>query len=516
MINIYDIVEEIYTDDGGWNTILDQKNAEQFLRKEAFRGASDDELVDIWQQVMYILIYCGNTNYKIGDLNGEDLVYCISWCQRNIADFELDYESVDYFLSVIDRLLAFLKQKKDITSDTAAKKCRLKLLGPDKTLNLFRKDGSLPEAYDRFRTNQEPDLETKVFMQLGKRLFDLFDMMRAYFNDPCFDFERRRACFSFFGMDVEPTEEERPDLYSSFWEFFILDFHLGDTNQRPVELFYEYYKEHPDSNRARSNKALISLLETMLKIRLMLFTVEGESQDGWFRCRDFFDGSISELSLPIDDAYSMKHMVCLAHVFEDGNLFTEYLRSVYITPVAQKALHGRFSRLLSWYRIRNPQADWEDFCAENPALVNHMTAHAGMKGTVPSSFRWTTKISEYKPAVINERNDVNQLLRHFGALLHIAWQDCRNLLQLWSDFIEQRPVICIGYDDFMIWSLAALDNYMYISKLPLLDIDSYVKKMRIAPSRIDERSQIIRDTLELEPFDPRYSSEEVLMSMMFS
>ncbi|MBQ9697048.1 MAG: hypothetical protein IJV46_00725, partial [Acidaminococcaceae bacterium] len=104
MTNIYDIINDLYADDEGWGVILEQKYAEQFLRTEAFRGASDDDLMEIWQQVMYLLIYCGNTSYKIGDLTGEDLIYCISWCQRNIGDFELDYDSVEYFLSVIDRL----------------------------------------------------------------------------------------------------------------------------------------------------------------------------------------------------------------------------------------------------------------------------------------------------------------------------------------------------------------------------------------------------------------------------
>ncbi|MBQ8920206.1 MAG: hypothetical protein IJ056_08895 [Acidaminococcaceae bacterium] len=516
MTNIYDIINDLYADDEGWGVILEQKYAEQFLRTEAFRGASDDDLMEIWQQVMYLLIYCGNTSYKIGDLTGEDLIYCISWCQRNIGDFELDYDSVEYFLSVIDRLLAFLKQKKEITGAAAAAKCKLKLLGPDHQLMLFQEDGSLPESYEKFRTNQEPDLETKVFMQLGQKLLDLFDMMRNFFGDARFTFERKRACFAFFGTDVEPAEELRPDLYSSFWEFFILDFHLSETNQRPLEIFYEHYKKHPDPFYAKSNKALIGLLETMLKIRLMLFTVEGESADGWYRCRDFFTGSISELSLPLDNSFDMNHMVCLAHVFEDGNLFTEYLRSVYVTPVAQKQLRNKFSHLLAWYRVRNPHADWENFCEDNPALVNHMVAFAGMQDTVPGSFRWTTNISNYAPVAINEQNDVIQILLRFGRLLHISWQDRRNLVQMWSDFTALRPIVCIGYDDYMIWALALLENYMDITKMILLDIDAYAEKTKIAQKRIDERVQIIRDTLKLESYDPRYSSEDVFMNMIFS
>ena len=167
MTNIYDVINELYNDDEGWNTVLERRYAEQFLRTEAFRGATDDELLEIWQQVMYLLIYCGNTSYKIGDMTGEDFVYCISWCRRNIGDFELEYDSVDCFLSVIQRLLSFLKQKKAISSDTAADKCRLKLLGADGRLLLFKKDGSLPEEYEKYRRFSE--------------VYDLFDMANQSF-----------------------------------------------------------------------------------------------------------------------------------------------------------------------------------------------------------------------------------------------------------------------------------------------------------------------------------------------
>ena len=68
MTNIYDLINDLYTDDEGWNTVLEFRYADQFLRMEAFRGATDDELMDIWQQVMYLMIYCGNTSYRIGEL----------------------------------------------------------------------------------------------------------------------------------------------------------------------------------------------------------------------------------------------------------------------------------------------------------------------------------------------------------------------------------------------------------------------------------------------------------------
>ena len=111
MTNIYDIINELYTDDEGWNTVLERRYADQFLRTEAFRGATDDELVEIWQQVMYLLIYCGNTSYRIGDMTGEDFIsyyaaFAISTNCLNVA-LSLTAISASIFLSRIT--VAFLR-----------------------------------------------------------------------------------------------------------------------------------------------------------------------------------------------------------------------------------------------------------------------------------------------------------------------------------------------------------------------------------------------------------------------
>ncbi len=517
MTNIYDVINELYNDDEGWNTVLDRKYAEQFLRTEAFHGASDDELLEIWQQVMYLLIYCGNTSYRIGDMTGEDLIYCISWCQRNIGDFELDYGNVDYFLSVIQRLLTFLKQKKAISGDTAAAKCRLKLLGADGRLLLFRNDGSLPEEYENFRTNREPDLETKVFMQLGQKLAILFDMMQKYFGDARFSLDRRRACYAFFGSDKEPeTDMERPELFASFWEYFIFDYRLRDTDERPIDHFYTYYRNHPDPQYGKSNKALTELLASMQKIQLMVFTIEREEADGWFSCRDFFSGSISELSLPVDETVDIRNFLCIAHVFEDGNLITEYLRSVIVAPPVQKVLYNRLSGFLAYYRVAHPDADWEQFVNANPALVMHMVAYAGIPDAVIQLTHLSENVREYIPAVIRKDDPVHQFLSQFGKLLHLSWQDRKNLTQMWGDFYSLRPIACFRDEDYMIWALAVLDNYMKITKTFLMDVVPYAEKVHVDTETIAERTSVIKDVLQLEPFDPRYISEDAFMNMVFS
>jgi len=209
-------------------------------------------------------------------------------------------------------------------------------------------------------------------------------------------------------------------------------------------------------------------------------------------------------------------MLCVAHVFEDGNLFTEYLRSVYIKPVSQKILRNNFSHLLEWYRVQNPQADWETFCENNAALVIHMVGFFSVQDSIPESFRWTTNIREYTPAEVDSQSDMFRMLMRFSELMHMTFQDRKNLIQMWSDFVKLRPVFCIYHEDFMIWTLALLNNYMDILKNTILDVYSYAEKTKLRKESIEERTKIIHDTLGLEEFDPRYCSEDAFINMIFS
>ena len=161
-------------------------------------------------------------------------------------------------------------------------------------------------------------------MQLGQKLSTLSDMMQKFFGEPRFSLDRRRASYAYFGVDAEPEfDPDRPELFAAFWEYFIFDYHLRDTDERGIDHFYEYYRKHPDPKYGKRNKALIELLASMQKIQLMVFTIEKEETDGWFSCRDFFTGSISELSLPVDETVDTRDLLCIAHVFEDGNLITD-------------------------------------------------------------------------------------------------------------------------------------------------------------------------------------------------
>ena len=92
---------------------------------------------------------------------------------------------------------------------------------------------------------------------------------------------------------------------------------------------------------------------------------------------------------------------------------------------------------------------------------------------------------DYKPAAVKKENAVCQFLLQFGKLLHLSWQDRKNLSQMWSDFYALRPVSCFSDQDFMIWTLAILDNYMKITKTYLMDVAPYAEQVHIDSNRVE-------------------------------
>jgi hypothetical protein len=125
-------------------------------------------------------------------------------------------------------------------------------------------------------------------------------------------------------------------------------------------------------------------------------------------------------------------------------------------------------------------------------------------------------VKDYKPVPVDMEQDVCLFIIRICRSLHLSWQDRKNLLQMWSDFYALAPVSCFDHHEFILWALAALENYMIVTDTFLLDIASFAEKTNLSGWRIREKANMIHTVLRLEPYDPRYNSESAFISMVFS
>ena len=100
--NVYDLVEDFYAHDEGWNTLLRQEYAEGFLRMEAWKGKKNSDLYRSWDNLTMLCLYLGSAETFLGDMNADDFIDCIAWCGRNISEFTPDYKNTQDFLETCE------------------------------------------------------------------------------------------------------------------------------------------------------------------------------------------------------------------------------------------------------------------------------------------------------------------------------------------------------------------------------------------------------------------------------
>ena len=338
-----------------------QDDSSDFIRTEAFRGATEDELYDTWNCVLTLLVYCGNVDIKMGDMRTDDFIDCFGWCSRNIADFALTYETAEQMLTVWSRLLHFLKMRHAITDDSFADKCRSLVLDEEnKRLLLVDDEGNF--RYDLLKHHQQidTDLNAKVYLDMDNYLDDVLYDMRRYFSTSEYKEDRDNATALGFGLSenmreydqVRGTRDEE-----AFWEYFLFDYHLLATGKTPIRTYVDTYQPDPKESVGRL-KAVRDILDSLLTARFVLLTEVRRDKEagGWYYCKDLLSGGILYLSLPIDDDFDTTDVLFVGHAMDNGNMVFTYLRGLKTTASAELRIKYVCSHLQQWYAIQKPEA----------------------------------------------------------------------------------------------------------------------------------------------------------------
>ncbi|MEE3380365.1 MAG: hypothetical protein VZQ81_00300 [Succiniclasticum sp.] len=525
MHNVYDLIADFYGNSSEWSEWLSRRFADDFIRTEAFRGATEDELYDTWNCVLTLLVYCGNVDIKMGDMRTDDFIDCFGWCSRNIADFALTYETAEQMLTVWSRLLHFLKMRHAITDDSFADKCRSLVLDEEnKRLLLVDDEGNF--RYDLLKHHQQidTDLNAKVYLDMDNYLDDVLYDMRRYFSTSEYKEDRDNATALGFGLSenmreydqVRGTRDEE-----AFWEYFLFDYHLLATGKTPIRTYVDTYQPDPKESVGRL-KAVRDILDSLLTARFVLLTEVRRDKEagGWYYCKDLLSGGILYLSLPIDDDFDTTDVLFVGHAMDNGNMVFTYLRGLKTTASAELRIKYVCSHLQQWYAIQKPEAaDMEVFLQDNAAVVQLAAAKLAMETSYVSSFPYTTEIRDYQPAPVDEEDTVIQALSILSRMTNFGFRETARIKALWSDFAaspEGRSVLDHLDDDvsFFAWAIACMIAFTKINDLQDFPIPSMTSTFRISRETIYQYHETIRNALQLTEFDPRYVGEPGMLAMV--
>lgn len=416
MANIFEEIQAYYDLRTDTDIILPQRRAEQYFRKKAWQGATPGELSFSWDLVKEALEFA--YEYDL-DSFSEFLVSSMQEIFYRVFDAHPELSRTEATVQgLIDRYQAFFRyacakeapylkgirtemmqafQASFYTGGTFQMPPRPEpedALSPldeedegEGDVSFFwgdpeetAEDGA-PSGADEEADEAEASLE-EMFdpAALDENIRTLLEELHAYYRTEKWEKDIHRAMQLYFGpvrMQEEFSEEGGPpaEALLLFWDFFLFDYHLIASDQRPIHAFFvEKGKELPHGPREIAEKLLVS--------RFTLFYIESFDGVGTL-CRDLFTGERMELPCP-ETGRSVAHKVLLfGHVHADGVMLLNYIQSVPATVALRRRIKEEIERLYAIYRIQAPGATMGQFFDRHAAavrqLVIYMTTYARLR-----------------------------------------------------------------------------------------------------------------------------------------
>ncbi len=514
MDNVFDSVTDFYSQDEEWNTVFRQDYVENFLRARSWQGASDEELQRDWDYITMLCLYLGNSENFLGDMSRDDFIDCVAWCARNVAEFDLAEGRAAEFFDLMIALYAHLCNKKVITDATAPAEAKAKLL-PDGNLTMMDCEGNFLPEYNKFNLYSTADLPAKIFLNIGERLNALLEALRTFFSHNKFRRDIERAAFLYSGILLSGAVQEKPgteEYAQCFWDYFLFDYAMIDSDKKPLQYFYDDICADQFSRQGKVSK---DVLEELLKARLVLFSVQGITEEGMYICRDFMTGETYTLLLPIEDDTKVDDFLFLGHIFYNKTMVMNFLRGMTVPKSARKRLYEMLVSAKNWMAVRNGGAmEWEEFISRNAMFVRHVSliysAYVRMDG-----FNYATAIEKYFPMPVDAEDKVAQYIAAMMRPYAFAAYDIYLTQTMWSDYRAH-------YNNFSprvpeLWAAGAVKNFIDVNGVYNYDLPKIAEMCHNIPADAIKRTATqMKKTLELEEHDPRYINEEGLLLMLLS
>lgn len=511
-MNVFDIVDEFYTQDPEWNTVIDRRHVDGYLRTLAWKGVGDDELIDIWSDIMLLCVFLGNSENFLGDMNRENFIDCVGWCGRNVAGFSINVTHVQQYLKHLQDFYQYLHKKKVVFQVTGPQEALAKLVVNDK-LQLLDRHGNFLSDIEKYNLYSSPDLPAKIFLNVAEKMDNLLEAIRNFYAAKEYYRDVERAAFLYSGILSSGVIDEKPEseeYAQAFWDYFLFDYHLLSNDKRPIQHFYD---DMCANNFTVEGEAYEDILLELIKTRLVVFSVKGRNEDNTFSCVDVFSHEAYSLVLPLEEESEIEGMLFMGHIYYNETMVINFVRGFKINATAEKRMVQTMKRAKNWFAWRNGgKLSWSEFIERNAMFVRHIcliySAYIRL-----DCFSCETKVEAYEPASIVE-DKVTLTIASMLKPYSFSCYDIRICQRMWSDFVKVT-----GKSVRMpeIWAAGIIRNFIELNSVYNYDLQKISEMCRNVPTAaISRTSNEVLNTLALEPGDPRYVNEEGLLLLLLS
>jgi len=495
--NVYDQVRIFYDESIIWDSAIKQEWVEGFLRQKAWQGASDEKLKDLWRQIQIFSLYLNDAgNDDLNEITSVEYSLAIEWLAEHIGDFKANLKSARHILNVLIDFYTYLFNKKIINNVDEIKDATQKIAG-GKKLNLIKSDALLDELrlFEDDFGSIIGDATEGLMLKLGK-----------YFHRKNFTEDFERALYLYIGPFEGVPEDVEDEFWLGFWDYFLFDYHLLESDRKPLEYFNAICGEKLSADEYR-------ILQELLSSKFTVFYVNKILNANSVECVNLFTGEIFGLPLLNFDYKYLKKLLFFGHVFPTGLVMINYLTSIEMSINLRRRIKDEVIRQKEIFEIQKPNATLEDFFNRHALVLRHT-----VRILVTLSKVNVTSIAQLErnyPGIEDKRlanqsviNLLHELVVAYGFSLH----DQNLLEKMWYDFCQLN---IINVRKAATWATTVFYAYAESNSIDNITAKDLADHLEVSTASLYKNKKQLDKVLQLQAFDARYLSEEGFVNLLF-
>lgn len=502
MKNVYDAVQSFYSQDAAWEDIIKYDLIEGFLRQKAWQHINDEELHEIWQELLMFGLYLAYADialYKMTSIQAEKM---LAWLERNVADFDLEHSTVRSFFSTVIDFQDYLAVRKIIEKGDDLRKGAEKII--DEGLFDIEKINEMMEEFFEEDFDLSLDAPTPIYLKLDEHLQELLTLLNKFYQKTNYVADFERAVFFYHGImgwDEEDLESRKQEFWLGFWDYFLCDYHLIDNDKTPLENFYDV-GEYP--------KEMAGLLKELTNAKFTVFFVKNPSNQEWLECEDLFTGKSFYLPNPTENIMELKDFLFMGHLFSENMVLVNYVMSIPASVNLRKRIKDEVNKQLKFYRYQEPTATWGEFLNRHAVAVRHVIEIF----TTFSKLNAVIEVNQSKKERLyfNEINyPVTEKIIDGMSKGLFSFHDQQIVLRMWVDYCSFTDVRIRKPD---LWAAGLVANFADLNSAFEVDYNYIADIFEVTLKNVLIYKAKVAKVLNLNEHDLRYLNEEGFIMLL--
>lgn len=498
MKNVYEKIQDFYRELSDYYPIITRSLVDGYLRQRAWQGLGYDELEEVWIVLQAFLRYVTYEEFvDLDKIVEDDYQNLLLWIIDDVKKDNDEEQALKDIFIVLKDFYAYLIKKNVLLSLDGLHNAEQKFSSVE-SLSL---PNEMTMGITIFDENfQESDLLIEdIADKLNLLLERLLSDIGRYFKGEKFIADFNRALSLYSGPFNAIPEDDGEEFWLGFWDYFLFDYHLIETDSKPLAHFYKMKQ----AELTHDEKHVIS---DLLQAKFTVFYIKRILNNSMVECVDLFTDEIIKLPMPDYGIGDYKKMLFYGHIYVNGIVMLNYISSISVSKILRKRIKEEILHQCELYKAQDPLAGIADFFKRHAILVRHtidiLVNLAKLNVVQPERLN----VHFEQNTIIDDPDfNVTVLLQIMTKKYQLSIYDMKLLLKMWCDYSSLRKKV---QDKAELIASAIFLIFIEMNGIHHINSDFFKRELNLLDSELNQQMHDIIETLELQEFDSRYLTEE--------